>query len=379
MKKENLCSRCLKRYEALSGKLLGAEFQPAEDEKECVACRGVFLKTRDFLQKALESAKGFEFQTFLVGCILPDKVMDKEKELKERLGIEGVNGVKQEINRETGIEIEKTGKKFDLKEPDAQIVLDYIGSRVKLQLKPLYVYGRYLKLERGLPQTKWPCRWCSGQGCKKCEFKGKMYAESVEELIAGPFMKAAQGKRHSFHGKGREDIDARMLGNGRPFVLEVEEPVKRYLDFAALEGEVNKENAGRVQVIGLRPSDKKEVVRIKAEASDKEYEAVIECDAELTSEDAARVEALSNLELSQVTPERVAHRRADLTRKRKVLKARVASLEGNSMKLALRTESGTYVKEFISGDNGRTNPSISSILGKKCVCTALDVVRVEGD
>jgi len=44
--------------------------------------------------------------------------------------------------------------------------------------------------------------------------------------------------------------------------------------------------------------------------------------------------------------------------------------------LRLLTESGTYVKEFISGDNGRTSPSLAAELGVACVVTALDVVRV---
>jgi len=56
---------------------------------------------------------------------------------------------------------------------------------------------------------------------KKCGGTGKMYPESVEELSSKPLLEAADGESTSFHASGREDIDARMLGTGRPFVIEV--------------------------------------------------------------------------------------------------------------------------------------------------------------
>ena len=37
-----------------------------------------------------------------------------------------------------------------------------------------------------------------------------------------------QPKDYKFHTGGREDIDVRMLGNGRPFVLEILDPKKSY-------------------------------------------------------------------------------------------------------------------------------------------------------
>src|SRR2546422_4343131 len=44
---------------------------------------------------------------------------------------------------------------------------------------------------------------------------------------------------HALHGMGREDVDARMLGRGRPFILEIKEPVRRTVDLPAVEGAVN--------------------------------------------------------------------------------------------------------------------------------------------
>ena len=44
---------------------------------------------------------------------------------------------------------------------------------------------------------------------------------SVHEEIAGAVEKAFGCTVSKFHSAGREDIDVRMLGAGRPFVLEL--------------------------------------------------------------------------------------------------------------------------------------------------------------
>jgi tRNA pseudouridine synthase 10 len=44
--------------------------------------------------------------------------------------------------------------------------------------------------------------------------------------------------------------------------------------------------------------------------------------------------------------------------------------------LKILTSHGTYVKEFISGDEERTNPSLSSLIENKCECIRLDVIEI---
>ena len=40
------------------------------------------------------------------------------------------------------------------------------------------------------------------------------------------------------------------------------------------------------------------------------------------------------------------------------------------------TEHGTYVKESISGEDGRSEPSLASLLGVPCHCAELDVLEI---
>ena len=47
---------------------------------------------------------------------------------------------------------------------------------------------------------------------------------SVEEIIANAVKPFFEADNAQLHGSGREDIDVRMLGRGRPFVLELVNP-----------------------------------------------------------------------------------------------------------------------------------------------------------
>jgi tRNA pseudouridine synthase 10 len=84
----------------------------------------------------------------------------------------------------------------------------------------------------------------------------------------------------------------------------------------------------------------------------------------------------------QQTPARVAHRRADKARERWIeflafeeLPAREGET-GALLRVRLRTEHGTYVKEAIHGEGGATRPSLSELLGVACACRELDVIEI---
>lgn len=86
---------------------------------------------------------------------------------------------------------------------------------LKLESPNIFLAGNYLKYSRFLSQTPW-------------EIDGKkLYETSIEEIIVGPILKEFQPSSHKFHSGGREDIDVRMLGNGRPFVVELINSKKR--------------------------------------------------------------------------------------------------------------------------------------------------------
>ena len=76
---------------------------------------------------------------------------------------------------------------------------------------------------------------------------------------------------------------------------------------------------------------------------------------------------------------RVSHRRADLVRPRLINSIDVTSFEGNMAELIIRAQHGTYIRELVSGDEGRTNPSFSSLVDATCKVEVLDVLHLHLD
>jgi tRNA pseudouridine synthase 10 len=174
---------------------------------------------------------------------------------------------------------------------------------------------------------------------------------------------------------GREDIDARMLGEGRPFVLEVRRPARRGLDLQSLEAEINRRAEGRVEVLGFAAGTAEDVLRVKEARPEKSYRVTVR--GEAGQERIMRVLGLvGDRAVAQRTPKRVAHRRADRVRTRRIVAARLVSTEPGRFTLDLRAEAGTYIKEWIEGDDGRTEPSLARLLGVPLSVETLDVLAV---
>ena len=102
------------------------------------------------------------------------------------------------------------------------------------------------------------------------------------------------------------------------------------------------------------------------------------------------------LTVQQRTPLRVVHRRSDLVRERKILSAKATRVtqdnngniydtnnnnrihdQDHFFRLELIAEAGTYIKEFVHSDQGRTVPSISSLLSCETKLLQLDCEGIQ--
>jgi tRNA pseudouridine synthase 10 len=345
----------------------------AEDEN-CWVCGGLFARLDEWVARCIEQLQDYEFFTFLVGTRLSGRLAENEEILWAESKTKAAEPLKSALNRELGKRIELlTGKRAEFRRPEILLIVDLARDKVSLNVNPLFLYGRYKKFVRGIPQTRWPCRDCGGKGCPKCKLTGKTYPESVQEVIGKYVLEASLGKDIVFHGAGREDIDALMLGNGRPFVLEVKSPRKRQIDLQQLEYVVNSSQE-KVAVSELAFVDHETVVKVKNTLSDKVYRLKVIYDHPIQPEKLQK--ALLQLEgdIEQITPQRVVHRRAELKRIKKVYSAK---LRGED--IVIRCEGGLYVKELISGDDKRTTPNLSALLGVNAKVKELDVLEVGGD
>ena len=455
----------------------------------CPFCENLFEEVDLLADIIYDALKPYELKRLQLGARFPKDQTEGEDVMRKQYGAGGSDPLKSSLvaqicrrlnERLGGIELVND-------KPDVLALIDVLTLTVDLDIRAVYVYGRYKKLERGIPQTRWPCRACKGRGCKRCDETGLQYKRSVQDLIGNPLLELFEANEHSFHGMGREDIDVRCMGRGRPFVIEFKNPRKRSVDPQVMMDRINSLAEGSVEITSMRPSTRSEVVRIKDTPAEKSYtirfrvepmneaeyevltapvdltkedvqtrstkkrrrqrrgdrnsdrtkplEAVLEVPAASPTEDELKamkkdelvalavkhelkktgkkaelverilaalppapktfdlpddetiiqvIENLNGVKLAQRTPERVAHRRADLIRRRTVYQAHPPTIEiaedgVREVEVTLRCESGTYVKETVHGDSGRTQPSIASLIKAKCNVVWLDVGDIHAD
>lgn len=440
----------------------------ARKDALCPFCEELFEEAPLLAELIHEALDGAECDRLQLGARFPKDQVIAEDELRKRFGAGGAEPLKSSLVTAVATNLREISPQSNLvnEKPQILALIDVTTLTVDLDIRSHFLYGRYRKLERGIPQTIWPCRKCKGRGCEGCNQSGLQYPSSVQSLIGDPLLEMFGSEEHSFHGMGREDIDVRCLGSGRPFVIELRSPKKRSIDPAIAMAAINDAADGRIEVDSMRNSNRSEVVRIKDTPAEKSYtirfrveplnqERLFELTQpiEIVEEERGKrkrgrnnrrpkkkqekkeidlnslkknelvdicqqkglkksgnkqelierieqassatleipqpeevLNVLNNLQgttLAQRTPTRVAHRRADKVRKRKVLHAEGASVEVidgvMEAEISLRCESGTYVKETVHGDDGRTQPSVASMIKAECNVLWLDVADIHAD
>jgi tRNA pseudouridine synthase 10 len=459
-----------------------------EEAPLCPFCENLFEEAGLLADIIFDAIQPYDISRLQLGARFPKDQIEEEEQLRKRLAAGGSDPLKSSLVEQIGIRLKQRleGVTMVSDKPDVLALIDVLTLTVDLDIRAVYVYGRYRKLERGIPQTRWPCRACKGRGCERCDQTGLQYKRSVQDLVGNPMLEIFEGEEHAFHGMGREDIDVRCLGRGRPFVLEIKEPRKRKFNAEKLAERINEAANGSIEVSSIRPSSRSEVVRIKDTPAEKSYTirfklepmneaeyAVLTAPVDMTKDDVQKrstkrrrqrrgdknadrtkplkatietpaagpsepelkamkktelvalaeqhglkktgkkdelierivaalppapalfdlpdddailkiLDGFNGLKLAQRTPERVSHRRADLIRKRTVYEAHSPFIEINEdgereIEFTLRCESGTYVKETVHGDSGRTQPSVAALIKAKCNVVWLDVGDIHAD
>nr|XP_033792967.1 putative tRNA pseudouridine synthase Pus10 [Geotrypetes seraphini]XP_033792968.1 putative tRNA pseudouridine synthase Pus10 [Geotrypetes seraphini] len=235
----------------------------------------------------------------------------------------------------------------------------------------VFVAGRYNKYSRNLPQTPWVI-----DGERKME-------SSVEELISQHLVDAFKADSFNFSSSGREDVDVRTLGKGRPFAIELVNPHRT--QFTAQEmkeiQQVINSSSDKIAVRDLQLVTREAVGHMKEgeEEKTKCYNALIWTEKLILKTDIEFLDDLKELQIAQKTPLRVLHRRPLAIRPRVIHTMKTEYVDAHRFRLHLKTQAGTYIKEFVHGDFGRTKPNIGSMMKTTADILELDVESVDVD
>ncbi|GJQ87436.1 hypothetical protein Trydic_g19202, partial [Trypoxylus dichotomus] len=117
------------------------------------------------------------------------------------------------------------------------------------------------------------------------------------------------------------------------------------------------------------------------EQKTKDYNALCLTKEPVTQEQVDKINTYGKVDILQKTPIRVLHRRPLAIRIKTIyeMKAELIENKPHLINLHLKTQAGTYVKEFIHGDFARTTPSIGEIIGTDVDIIALDVTSINLD
>ncbi len=330
----NLCSHC--------------SFSTTQTpSKNCDLCLNFFDNKSIIFNKIkqeLAKINQKNFKTFSSSIIMGNRYALLEDELFRIYG--PFKSVKARINKQVIDFVESLGFSFKSKHMDFKIEINLLNNTIKIIEQPSYIFGHYLKFSQMMQVS-----YDSSPSVKK----------EIESII-----KSNSKTMLNFHASGREDFDVMMLNTGRPFVIKIKErqisPISNF--------------STSIKIKDLRWVEKEYINMVTDSAFDKQYIAIVECDKSFTKQDIEKLSILNGIVINQRTPSRVKFSRAILNRKRQIRKIKVLSINKNILIADILVQSGTYIKELISGDNGRTTPSFSSILSKNCVCKKLSVIKI---
>ncbi|MHA1460617.1 MAG: hypothetical protein ACTSO8_03965 [Promethearchaeota archaeon] len=141
-----------------------------------------------------------------------------------------------------------------------------------------------------------------------------------------------------------------------------------------------------MKITNLEYSSKEQVKNLKfnAENTKKVYRALASSFENITKEKFEVIlkkikKEFENQKIQQRTPNRVSHRRADKIRKKTIYHIEGKFIKPKVYEFIIESQGGTYIKELINGDNGRTTPSITEIFeifGFPLECKKLDVLKI---
>ena len=265
------------------------------------------------------------------------------------------------LNEKSSLILDEIKRNISLKDLVDNFYLDY-----KIEISPFYICGNYIKLDREIGQTQF-----SKNGVK-------LSLSSVDEELKNFFKNIFMNTTNDliFSAGGREDRDVRMLGEGREFIYSIYNAKKHYsLDFFKIN-EILNNTLKKVKVKNLRICDKKAFEKLKNTENEKIkiYNAIVWSKEIIDNNICDKINKVENININQITPLRVLHKRVLKTREKVIYKLNIKEIiNPHFMILEVRASAGTYIKEFINGDLGRTFPSLCDIIGNECDIIQLDV------
>ncbi len=355
VQKYRLCGFCIERQG--EGK---DAFEEVEDPL-CSLCGGLLGRITSVADASLRNIRRYQFRNFSVGIALPEGVQEKEDEIRADMKLMGKETVKTQAARMFAERVSsKLGKPVDKMKPDLTILAAMTDAKVAISTRPIFFYGRYSKLA-GIKQKRELCPHCRGAGCEKCGKTGIERKQSVESHLRKRLEDFSGTDKMTFTWIGSEDEDSRVFPPGRPFVVELKNPVKRALP----KKFVSRFRGGQVSVSSgkLLPSRPLRLPSFK-------FRTEIVCRTATEVENGLIGDIRRRFRRASIRFDRPHDRPTT-----KMVYSAAAKKKGKKLVLDAVLDGGLPVKRFVSGE--LVSPSVSEVLKTEVRCRSFDICEVK--
>ena len=363
LKKYALCDHCLgrlfsKQLHLSSNKLLGKKLN-SNSASKCYVCKNLFDNIHHFLKLMVDVSSEYSFRTFSVGAMIKPSVVDRDDFIRSQYKLKGIDSIKTDITKELGkLYSKKTKTTIDHLDPELTFTINLKDESCELRSKFITLSGRYVKSERGFSQKQTSCDNCLGKGCRICNFHGITEFDSVEGVISKFIFKKFGGTTAKFTWIGGEDKSSLVLGNGRPFFIKIQNPLKRHVKLSDI-------TTNSVKIFNLKfvhESPKKSL----------KFISVIRAKISTVSQiDSKKLKQFKDL----VTTPVVVYDKSGKRSEKKIFDIKYKKNSANSLTLTLKAEGGLPIKRFVIGDD--VVPNVSKILDISCKCQEFDFLDIE--
>ena len=364
IKKYNLCDYCLgrlftKQLRLSSNKLLGKKLKNGrESNHSCYICKNLFDNLDHFLKLMLDSSFDYKFRTFSIGTIIKPSIVDRDDALKSEFKLKGIDGIKSDITKELGKLFSKKTKKIaNYIDPDIIFTVNLKEPSCNLRSKPIVISGRYTKSKRGYSQKQKSCDNCSGKGCRTCNFHGISEFNSVEGVISKLIFKKFGGTTTKFTWIGGEDKSSLVLGSGRPFIVKLQNPLKRKIKLSDYASDF-------ISIFNLKIIDDSPKTPLKFSSL-----ATIKISTD-SKFDAENLKKLKNLKNSPI----IVSEKSGKSYEKKIFDINYKKTSDQIILVKIRVEGGLPIKRFVIGND--VTPNISETIGTHCIPEEFDFLEI---
>ena len=364
IKKYHLCDYCLgrlftKQLRLSSNKILGKKLKNGrESNHSCYICKNLFDNLDHFLKLMLDSSFDYKFRTFSIGTIIKPSIVDRDDALKSEFKLKGIDGVKSDITKELGKLFSKKTKKIaNYIDPDIIFTVNLKEPSCNLRSKPIVISGRYTKSKRGYSQKQKSCDNCSGKGCRSCNFHGISEFNSVEGVISKLIFKKFGGTTTKFTWIGGEDKSSLVLGSGRPFIVKLQNPLKRKIKLSDYASDF-------ISIFNLKIIDDSPKTPLKFSSL-----ATIKISTD-SKFDAENLKKLKNLKNSPI----IVSEKSGRSYEKKIFDINYKKTSDQIILVKIRVEGGLPIKRFVIGND--VTPNISETIGTHCIPEEFDFLEI---